>query len=217
MDVKDDRPYSTLEPARPHSEASQTEKQVVPDTEKQFKYDGDGLESVSEHDDPEKEIRNLDEEALDQHDPSKTRFCRKRLLWLVLGAIILIAAILGGVLGGILGSRHSSSESTSADGRSRLPPRRDVAAVSFTQNSVNHTRAYFQDNGGQLMEAAYQADQTTWKTRGLGLSGKNRSTIAAAVSRPGLPLGSKTPLQREAAIPTQKFRRSACSILIRTT
>ncbi|MCJ1422269.1 hypothetical protein MMC29_000149 [Sticta canariensis] len=115
----------------------------------------------------------------------------------ITGLIVVIAAVLGGVLG----SRHKSSSdknSVTASGTSPsnssatspfvTPTQRNIAAVSFTSNSTNMTRVYFQDNVGQIMEASRSENNTRWSINKTGFGGKNGSVIAAAVSRPSLPL-----------------------------
>lgn len=121
---------------------------------------------------------------------------RRIMLYGAIGLILVLAAVLGGVFG----SRHkrSATESlispsnSSAPSPSVTPAQRKIAAVSFTSNSANNTRVYFQDNVGQIIEASNSADNTTWSTNRIGIGGKNGSAIAAAVSRPGLPLVSPT-------------------------
>ena len=71
-----------------------------------------------------------------------------------------------------------------------MPPQRNIAALSFISDSVNNTRVYFQDDVGQIMEAANSADNTTWSINSNGIRRKNGSAIAAAVSRPDFPLMS---------------------------
>ena len=125
------------------------------------------------------------------HQPSKREWI------LFVGAVGLIA-ILAAVLGGVFGSRHTSSATVSSDrlsnssvmSPSARPPQRSIAALSFALNSVNNTRIYFQDDVGQIMEAANSAANTTWSVNRTGVSGKNGSAIAAAVSRPDFPLVS---------------------------
>lgn len=64
---------------------------------------------------------------------------------------------------------------------------RNIAALSFLDKSINNTRVYFQDNAGQITEAATNANKITWEHRPIGVGGKNGSAIAVAVSRPGYP------------------------------
>ena len=126
------------------------------------------------------------------HQPSR----RKWILFV--GAVGLIA-VLAAVLGEVLGPRNTSSATVSPNrlsnssfmSPSARPPQRKIAALSFAFNSVNNTRIYFQDNMGQIMEAANSAANSTWSIRRIGIGGKNGSAIAAAVSRPGFPLVSQ--------------------------
>ena len=139
------------------------------------------------------------------HQPSR----RKRKWILYVGVVGLIALILAAVLGGVLGSRHKSSATVSPSSPSQSsvispspppnssvgspsarPPQRNIAALSFALNSVNNTRVYFEDNAGQIMEAANSAANTTWSINKIGIGAKNGSAIAAAVSRPDFPLVS---------------------------
>ena len=114
-----------------------------------------------------------------------------RKKWIIAVAFGLIA-ILVFVLGSVLGSRHkgfakilqmSPQNSTGPSNSSNLlpsapPVQHMIAALSFASNNVNHNRVYFQDNAGQIIEAANSADNTTWSIYGTGIVGKNRSALA---------------------------------------
>lgn len=67
---------------------------------------------------------------------------------------------------------------------------RNIAAVSYTSDSVNTTRLYYQDNSGQLIEAitsnSSSSTTPTWTTNKLNYTANNGSAIAAAVTKPGL-------------------------------
>ena len=112
--------------------------------------------------------------------------------WIVFVGAVGLIAISGVVLVGVFGSRHTSSSTESPNrlsnssviSPSARPPQRNIAALSFALNSVNNTRIYFQDDAGQIVEAANSAANTTWSINRTGISGKNGSAIAAAVSRP---------------------------------
>ncbi|CAD6571477.1 MAG: hypothetical protein ASARMPRED_004609 [Alectoria sarmentosa] len=199
-----DRTYSTLE-AVPRQIVYQTYqqekplptdlgKQVAPHEGKQVSlHDGkqhmgndDGIEVAAKED---SYAYHYGDHHVQVHRPSR----KKRIL--VGGAIGLIA-IFAAVLGTVLGIKHKRSATTSSPSPSNTsvesppatPPQRNIAALSFASNSVNNTRVYFQDNVGQIMEAANSADNTTWIITRTGIIGKNGSAIAAAVSRPGFPL-----------------------------
>ena len=227
-----DRTYSTLE-AVPRQIVYQTYqqekplptdlgKQVAPHEGKQVSlHDGkqhmgndDGIEVAAKED---SYAYHYGDHHVQVHRPSR----KKRIL--VGGAIGLIA-IFAAVLGTVLGIKHKRSATTSSPSPSNTsvesppatPPQRNIAALSFASNSVNNTRVYFQDNVGQIMEAANSADNTTWIITRTGIIGKNGSAIAAAVSRPGFPLVSHV-----SSIPIDSyrylFRRSAYSIWISVT
>ncbi|KAL8827857.1 MAG: hypothetical protein Q9191_002938 [Dirinaria sp. TL-2023a] len=169
--------------------SSKQGEEVTPENGKQCALNSDGTEKIIKGD-------------LDTHENSSNHFPRhrswktKRLL--LIGAVFLIvilAAVLGGVLGTRHGTRHKSSSTASpevpsntSNTSSAVPSQRNIAALSFALNSVNNTRLYFQDDVGQIMEAGNSDTNTTWSVRGTGINGKNGSTIAAAVSRPGFPL-----------------------------
>lgn len=112
---------------------------------------------------------------------------------ILFGGLVGLIAILVAVLGGVLGSRHkrsataslTSPSNSSATFPSATPPQRNIAALSFTSESVNNTRV------GQIMEAANSADHMAWSINRTGFGGKNGSAIAAAVSRPAFPLVSQ--------------------------
>ena len=122
-----------------------------------------------------------------------------RRKWILFVGAVGLIAILAAVLGGVFGSRHTSSataspkrlSNSSAISPSARPPQRNIVALSFALNSVDNTSICFQDNVGQLIEAANSAASTTWSINRTGVGGKNRSTIAAAVSRPDFPLVSQ--------------------------
>ncbi|MCJ1267282.1 hypothetical protein MMC22_007167 [Lobaria immixta] len=186
-----DQAYSTLEVVRqePRYQAdrqwkpppSDPGKQVDPDCEKQYVENNGGLELAAQKD--QIDVRRI---------PARRFFTRKRII--ICGAIGLIL-ILAAVLGGIFGSRHKSSataslsspSNSSATSPSAAPIQRNIAAVSFTSNSANNTRVYFQDDVGQIIEASNSAGNSTWSVKKTGIGAKNGSAIAAAVSRPNLP------------------------------
>ena len=206
MSASGDRAYSTLE-AIPQQHVDQTYrhqkplptdpgKQVAPESGKQVTLDdgkqhiGDsiGIEVAAKEDFYAHDLGGQHAEA---YRPSR----RKWMLFV--GAVGLIA-ILAAVLGGVIGSRHKSSATASLTGSLNssatppptTPPQRNIAAISFASKSVNNSRVYFQDNVGQIMEAANSADNGTWSIKKTGIGAKNGSAIAAAVSRPGFPLVS---------------------------
>ena len=197
MDAGRDGPYSALEVV-PHQYVHQTNqqgipppppdlgKQVVPLEEKQVFLD-DGKQHMVKY----------WGDHVNFHRPSrKTR--------ILLGGAVVLIVIIALVLGLVFGLRHKRSGTTSGTGSSNtsaLPapaasgissptsrPQRNIAALSFASESVNNTRVYFQDNAGQIMEAANTANNTQWSISGTGIIGKNGSAIAAAVSRPEFPL-----------------------------
>ena len=122
-----------------------------------------------------------------------------RKKWILFVGAVGLIAVLAAVLGAVFGLRHTSSATVSPNrlsnssvmSPSARPPQRNIAALSFALNSVNNTRIYFQDNMGQIMEAANSASDTTWSINRTGIGGKNGSAIAAAVSRSNFPLVSQ--------------------------
>ena len=129
---------------------------------------------------------------------------RSRKTWILLGGAVGLIVIIAVVLGLVFGLRHKRSGTTPVNSplnssavpgpvparpsSPTSPPQRNIAALSFASESVNHTRVYFQDKLGQIMKAANSATDTQWSINGTGIIGKNGSAIAAAVSRPGFPL-----------------------------
>ena len=202
MDADRDGPYSALEVV-PHQYVDQMnqkdvpppppdlgkqvapleEKHVVPLEEKQVSLD-DGKQYV---------VKYWGDHHVDFHRPSRKI---RILLGGAVGLIVIIALVLGLVLGlrhkhsGTISENSSSNSSAVPAPAPTSPPQRNIAAVSFASGSVNTTRVYFQDNVGQIMEAANTANDTTWNINGTGIVGKNGSAIAAAVSRPEFPLVS---------------------------
>lgn len=184
MFVGRDQAHSTLEVAL----QSDPGKQVAPDFGKQRIGNRSELELAPKEDSDRHEIDI-------RHNKSRRPLARRRVIaWGTLGLIL----ILGAVLGGVLGSRHrksvSSLNSPSNSTTTPLPVtpiHRNIAAVSFTLNSTNITRVYFQDDVGQIIEASNsESNNKTWSINKTGINGKNGSIIAAAVSPPRFPLVS---------------------------
>lgn len=153
-------------------------KQVVSLEEKQVSLD-DGKQHM---------VKYWFDNQVNFHRPS-----RKTLILLggAVGLIVIIAVVLGLVFG-IRHKRSGTISVTSSSNSSAVPapapprfssptspPQRNIAALSFASKSVNHTRVYFQDNVGQIMEAANTAKDTKWSIDGTGIIGKNGSAIAA--------------------------------------
>ena len=214
MDAGRDGPYSALEVVQ-HQCVHQMnqkekplptdlEKQVIPhegkqvvlDDGKQHIVDDGGIQSVAMGDTYAHEYGD--------HDVQMPRPSTKK--WILSGAAVGLIVITAMVLGLVFGLRHKRSGTTSVTSPSNssaatapappissLPtslPQRNIAAFSFVSDAVNNTRVYFQDNGGQIMEAAKSTKDTEWSINGTGMVGKNGSAIAAAVSRLGFPLVS---------------------------
>ncbi|MCJ1429344.1 hypothetical protein MMC29_007257, partial [Sticta canariensis] len=199
MAVGKDQAYSTLEAvSQQHLPFDQEEKQCAIDANKQPVLDGDKQWIGSEVNGEFKAAlqENIDRQNTQVHHVRAQRLsARKWIKWGgVIGLILLI--ILGAVLGGVLGSRHKSSvtasltspSNSSAPSPSVTPIQRNIAAVSFTSNSANTSRVYFQDDEGQIIEASSLEPDMTWSISKIGIGGKNGSAIAAAVSLPSGPL-----------------------------
>lgn len=117
---------------------------------------------------------------------------RKLFFFTGLTAVITTAAVLAGVFGSRRSHAKSSSPAlNSATGFNITFPLdavvspRNIAAVSYTLQSTNNTSLYFQDNEGQLWEAANNG--SSWSNRELGFTVANGSALAAAVSNPSYP------------------------------
>ena len=221
MDTGRDGPYSALEVVQ-HQCVHQMnqqgkplpidlEKQVIPhegkqvvlDDGKQHIVDDGGIQSVAMGDSYAHEYGD--------HDVQMPRPSTKK--WILSGAAVGLIVITAMVLGLVFGLRHKRSGTTSVTSPSNSSaatapappisspptssPQRNIAALSFVSDSVNNTRVYFQDNVGQIMEAAKSAKDTEWSIIGTGTTGKNGSAIAAAVSRPDFPLVSHVPYTNE--------------------
>jgi hypothetical protein len=194
-----DHEFSTLEAVDPDDEHLREQKslspldlgkQVVPEEGKEvFSYDN-GLEAT-----PDQHFPSA------QKSPLKPPFQKKRRTWTLVGSVVLLVVILAATVGGVLGSRkgtaNSISTSTPSSDNTVLQRQHAIAAVSFSSdNGINNTRVYFQDEEGDLLEAASSSSNTTWQVTPLGFTGMNRSSLAAAVSRPGFDLVSAFPLQQ---------------------
>lgn len=155
-------------------------KQVVPDDGKQFRGKNGEIEVVGNGD--------FFTPYVGRHQVRGRKSSRRK--WLLLVGAVGLVFVLIAVLGGILGSRHTKStaasptslSNVSTTSHSTITPQRNIAALSFTLNSINNTRVYLQDNVGQIIEAAER--NNTWSISRTGIGGKNGSAIAAAVSRP---------------------------------
>lgn len=89
-------------------------------------------------------------------------------------------------------SLTSSSSPPSSSNASSLPNagspverQYNLAAVSFPTNSVDNTRLYYQDNTGEIVEAATSSKNSSWINTNLGFFAKNGSALGAAVAQPG--------------------------------
>ena len=179
MDAAKDREYSTLE-VTPHDG-----KQVSVAVGTEHIVDDGGIEVVAKEDSYAHEFGYHRVQA---HPPSRKK-------WILFGGTVGLVLTLAAVLGIVFGLRHKRPATTSLTSPSNssaisslaISPRRNIAAISFASNN---TRVYFQDDMGQIMEAANSADDPTWNIKRIGVGGKNGSAIAAAVSQPDFPLAS---------------------------
>lgn len=170
--------------------------QVLSSDEKQVNFQKTGLEVVLKEQDPSQYPAKSDARF---HRPRQPR--RK---WLLCAGIAALLIVLAAVLGGVFGSRarnkspSGSSSTSSPPGSSStsspfisstasntMQSQHNIAAFSFAVNSVDNTRVYYQDNSGEIIEAANSAKNSTWINTRLGFFAQNGSAIAAAVSRPG--------------------------------
>ena len=204
MDAGRDGPYSALEVV-PHQYVHQMNQQDIqppPDLGKQVvPLEGKQVvpleeKQVSLVDGKQHMVKYWGDHHVNFHRPSrKTRI----LLGGAVGLIVIIALVLGLVFGlrhkrsgtrSVTSSSDSSAVPPPTTSSPTSPPQRNIAALSFASENINNTRVYFQDNVGQIMEAANTANDTKWSINGTGIIGKNGSAIAAAVSRPEFPLVS---------------------------
>jgi hypothetical protein len=201
-----DQHYSTLEAVQYHAiPEADTSKQVVPDAGKVVYEPNGGIEVAQKHDNEYTGAEGLPEYIATTNNAATPK-PRSRRKWIIIGviaAVVILGAVLGGVLGTVLGKSKSSNTSSSAATGTATPTstgtpsstatainlsKYNLAAVSFTDSKVNATRLYYQDNSGNLIEAATSASKSTWSSNALGFSAVNGSAIAAAVSRPGFTL-----------------------------
>ncbi|MCJ1466787.1 hypothetical protein MMC07_005407 [Pseudocyphellaria aurata] len=180
-----DQAHSLLEPVtqQPQYEAEQLEpltndpeKQVAIDDGKQCIEDKSGLEVAP----IEASNEDFDRRTIVVHDiPGQRLSARRRKILCGLAGLTII---LGAILGGVLGARHKNPATVSV-----TPTQRNIAAVSYTTSITNHTRVYFQDGVGQIIEASNSEKNKAWSINKTGFGGKNGSVIAAAViTNPGL-------------------------------
>lgn len=198
-----DQAYSTLEALPLHRKdkplPTDLGKQVVPDDGKQHAVDNVGIEVAPDGEievapnggiavapDGDFNAQYAGGHHVQVHRPS-------RMKWILFVGVVSLVVIVAAVLGGVFGSRHKNHGTAEGASLTNLsnsarPPQRNIAALSYSLNSVNNTRVYFQDDLGQIIEAANSANNTVWSINGTGIRGKNGSAIAAAVSRPDSPL-----------------------------
>jgi hypothetical protein len=181
--------YSTLEAVLPGALPNQSDrpfpsdpqKEVVVVFEKEIGALNEGIEVTKG---PRVVVIDADSaEAQRKPIPRSSRL--KKIVWaFAIFAVIILIAIIGGILGTRHGRSNQAGEATTNTTRTAPPApiRGGLAAVSYTTNSLNETRVYYQDNSGQIMEAAGSAGNTSWNTQGLGFSARRNSAIAAAVS-----------------------------------
>lgn len=209
MIARGDQDYSKLEAIKNHPNAhdkpfpENSGKEVVLDHGKQVNTENTGLEAAAIDLYPDKHPSNSGDQY---HRPRRPR--RK---WLMFGGgIAALLIVFAAVLGGVLGSRankkppptssSTTSPSSPSDASTTVQRQHNLAALSFAVNSVNNTRVYYQDNAGEIVEAANSAENSTWINTKLGFFAKNGSAIAAAVSRPGYALVSLTSLFGKARV-----------------
>lgn len=185
-----DRLHSTLEIIPQPADLGKqvlppSDKQVVPDPGKQKVVNSGEIEPFVE------EKFHAEQTIDDQKSFRQQRKWKKKI------SLVLLIITLTAVLGGVFGSRrrHSSSSSKPFSNSNETllfstTSQRKIAAVSFVIHSVNNTRLYFQNEKGQMMEAANSANNVSWNIENVGFDAKNNSAIAAAVSRPNFPLVS---------------------------
>lgn len=176
-----DQMYSNLEVNPWQSDPG---KEVVQDNGKQLSMNNGEIEPVA--------IEPVGIELVEKQNIFARDNLRQRLKWreialiLAFGSMIILA-----IVGGVIASqkRHSTQSWVP---NVNVPQLRNIAALSFASNSINMTRVYFQDDEGQIVEAAnsHVANDSGWNMAVLGFGAKNWSALAAAVSRPGFPLVS---------------------------
>ena len=163
-------------------------KYVVPEEGKYVMEYNDGLEA-----NPNQDFSS------EQKIPLETPSHQKQRRWTLVCGMVLLVVIVATVLGGVFGSRkrtasaNSNSTSNSLPSSNEFVRQRAVSAVSFALGDVNNTRLYLQDDLGGIIEAASSARNMTWATTSLGFTATNRSSLAAAVSRPGFDFVSAFP------------------------
>lgn len=194
MTARGDLDYSKLEALKNQPNAhdqpflENSGKQVVSDHGKQVNTENTGLELAANDQYSDKYPANSGDQY---HKPR-----RPRRRWLIFGGIAALLIVVAAILGGILGSRANkksppttsstiSPPSSSSNASTTVQRQHNLAALSFAVNSVTNTRVYYQDNAGEIVEAANSAENITWINTKLGFFAKNGSAIAAAVSRPG--------------------------------
>ncbi|MCJ1463707.1 hypothetical protein MMC07_002316 [Pseudocyphellaria aurata] len=158
------------------------QKQVAIDGGKECIEDKGGLEvAPNEHFANDDFNEDFDRRKIVVHGvPGQRLPARSRKLLCGLAGLTII---LGAILGGVLGTRHKNSATVSV-----TPIQRNIAAVSYTTNHTNHTRVYFQNEVGQIIEASNSELNETWSVKMTGFGGKNGSVIAAAVLHQDIPL-----------------------------
>lgn len=120
---------------------------------------------------------------------------KKRFFVTAIVLVILIAVAVGAALGTTLssGGGDDSPPAGSAEPNASLPDTlmgKRIAAVSIEDGNVNRTWVFYQNNDGKIVRSGATSLGGPWTTSETGANGKEGTTLAAAVSRPGFPLVS---------------------------
>ena len=182
-----------------HDNPSFEGMQVVPDSGIQVNFQKTGLEVVANDQCPEL-CSDSDPVNLGAQNLQSPRSRRPPRKWLFFGGVAIFLIVVAAVLGSVLGTRansklpsassstapsSSSDHSSTVNADKPVQPRHNLAALSFALDSVDTTRVYYQDNAGEIVEAASSTEHSEWIHNHLGFFAKNGSAIGAAVSRPG--------------------------------
>ncbi|KAF2998099.1 hypothetical protein E8E14_004578 [Neopestalotiopsis sp. 37M] len=99
---------------------------------------------------------------------------KRKLTWIIVGAIIAVIVIVGAVVGGVLGSRAAKSSSSSGSGGdssstgknvtalNNIRPLSRIAATGWRDGGVARIRIFYQGPDQKLRTSWYANNETSW-------------------------------------------------------
>ncbi|OJD34329.1 fungal fucose-specific lectin protein [Diplodia corticola] len=158
-------PYSTLEV----DQVANHREKLLKSPSDAAEYGANVLPQVGAN--PENLPEATHPEAGTENPPSTTRGTRKRTLWILSALVLLlvIGAAVGGGVGTSLTKKDSSLPATA------FLPNTNLAAVNFTEDSVDHRIVFFQTAGDGIYQSAWNSSRKSWTVSPVNIKGSNAS------------------------------------------